>query len=96
MTPLLWFLAGAAFGAFLGVVVMAMLAAASGADDWQEWHDRLGDWEGEGGVYDEDAASIQATIDHIRADMAAEGPPFKFEIGTRVRRGPYDWQQEEL
>jgi hypothetical protein len=48
-----WFLLGAAFGAFLGVVVMAMLAAASDADDWQEWHE-LGDWEGEGGVYDQE------------------------------------------
>jgi hypothetical protein len=33
MTPLLWFLLGAVSGAFFGVVVMAMLVAASEADD---------------------------------------------------------------
>ena len=78
MTPLLWFLLGACFGALCGVVVMALVAVSKEADDWNE-EQVLSRWEdgspkitiSEPGQF---TVNITSADPHLPYDQESEGP----------------------
>lgn len=92
MTPLLWFLAGLCLGAFLGVVIMALLVSASDADrfeaELQEWDVPL--------VTDAERREALATYDGLPITMDEAELDLTDMRHVRVRRGPYNWQDEGL
>jgi hypothetical protein len=95
MTPLLWFCLGAVSGAFLGVVVMALVAVLSKADDdWiQVGKAADGTHDGDifitrGGVPTRGGYRGSAPTTLIRPTSRGAGTP------VRVRRGVYNWENE--
>jgi hypothetical protein len=91
MTPLLWFLAGACFGALCGVVLMALMAAASQADELEgeAWvRDQLAAWEGEGGVYDHEAGPDFNRNVELREAL----PDFELEDHPTRRSTRWPWR----
>jgi hypothetical protein len=80
MSPVLLFLIGLWIGAACGFFVAALLRSAHHAD--VEWHERLSDWDGGSGPYDE-----------VRID---DGTKSDGQIWvTRIRRGPSDQRRED-